>query len=51
MFKDDKAIETAEDDLLGRVKFSKHLSNAILSWSGQANLSIGMGNGVAENHL
>ncbi|KAA1266899.1 P-loop NTPase fold protein [Leptospira interrogans] len=42
MFKDDKAIETAEDDLLGRVKFSKHLSNAILSWSGQANLSIGI---------
>ncbi len=42
MFKEDKAIETSSDDLLGRTKFSKHISNSILSWRGQESLVIGI---------
>lgn len=42
MFKEDKAINTLSEDLLGRIKFSRHISNSILSWGGQESLVIGI---------
>ncbi|UZN08167.1 KAP family NTPase [Leptospira santarosai] len=42
MFKEDKAINTSSEDLLGRTKFSRHISNSLLSWGGQESLVIGI---------
>ncbi|TGM04711.1 NTPase KAP [Leptospira yasudae] len=32
MFSNDKPIQSKNEDLLGRMKYAKHLSNAIISW-------------------
>ncbi len=40
MFIYDKPIETEEDDLLGRKRFSQHLAKALLDWKEQESLVI-----------
>jgi len=41
-FSSDRPIETVEDDLLGRDRFSKDLADALASWHGKDSLVVGL---------